>query len=469
LPIIQLPFTGPAYKGRSANINAQECINLIHNVDRSGGKAILSLMNRPCLSLFATIGAQPIRGQIQVNGIVYTVSGNKLYSVLNNGTVTELGTITTSILSVGMAWNGTEIIIVDGTDGYLYNPTTATFSTIAAAGFGDGNDVTFMDSYFIVNNPDSGVAQSSGIRDGSSWSALDKATAEGDPDNLIAPVAIYDDLWLMGESTSEIWYNAANPYGFPFARRARLNMGIAARWGKTIADNTLYWLAQNKEGVFGIVRATGGVPEKISTLAIDFAINSYQFISDCVAWSFTLEGHTFVGFTFFGGNATWVYDTSTGLWSEWKSGTNKFSCAYPVLLNYQHIMGDLTTGKLYTINFGQYSDAGATVTKTRATQHISQNGQRISFNSVWIEFEAGVGLVTGQGSDPQAMLQWSDDGGHTWSNEYWRSIGKIGEYKYRAKWNRLGHSRDRVFRVTVSDSVKCVILNAYADVDASDS
>jgi hypothetical protein len=79
--------------------------------------------------------------------------------------------------------------------------------------------------------------------------------------------------------------------------------------------------------------------------------------------------------------------------------------------------------------------------------------------------ERGVGLTTGQGSDPQAMLQWSDDGGYTWSNEHWVDVGAKGQYSTRVKWNALGSSRDRVFRFVISDPVKCVLIGATVNVD----
>jgi hypothetical protein len=74
-----------------------------------------------------------------------------------------------------------------------------------------------------------------------------------------------------------------------------------------------------------------------------------------------------------------------------------------------------------------------------------------------------VGLVVGQGNDPQAMLRWSDDGGHTWSNEHWKSMGAIGQYGYRTIWRRLGMTqklRDRVYEVSGTDPVKIAIMGA---------
>jgi hypothetical protein len=89
---------------------------------------------------------------------------------------------------------------------------------------------------------------------------------------------------------------------------------------------------------------------------------------------------------------------------------------------------------------------------------------------IQLDVESGVGLDgTQQGTNPQAMLQFSDDGGHTWSNEKWTSMGLIGQTKLRAIWRRLGSSRDRVYRIKISDPVKVVLIGAELDAVKGES
>ena len=74
--------------------------------------------------------------------------------------------------------------------------------------------------------------------------------------------------------------------------------------------------------------------------------------------------------------------------------------------------------------------------------------------------------------DPQVMLRWSDDGGHTWSNEHWRSMGKTGTYGTRVIWRRLGMTlklRDRVYEVSATDPVKIAIMGAELNVSATNA
>ena len=86
------------------------------------------------------------------------------------------------------------------------------------------------------------------------------------------------------------------------------------------------------------------------------------------------------------------------------------------------------------------------------------------YHAFQIELETGLGLSSGQGVDPQAMVRWSDDGGHTWSHEHWVSAGAEGNYGARAIWRRLGMGRDRVFEVVVSDPIPWRIMSAFIDV-----
>ena len=125
-----------------------------------------------------------------------------------------------------------------------------------------------------------------------------------------------------------------------------------------------------------------------------------------------------------------------------------------------NLVGDYQNGKIYSLDNAVYTDNGATIRRLRRAPHLVSDLQREYFDEFQIQFQPGVGLSTGQGNNPQAMLRWSNDGGSTWSNEHWVSIGKIGKYKNRAIWRRLGQSRDRIFEVVVSDPVNFVIVSA---------
>jgi hypothetical protein len=95
---------------------------------------------------------------------------------------------------------------------------------------------------------------------------------------------------------------------------------------------------------------------------------------------------------------------------------------------------------------------------------LDAEGDVLFLDLIEIEFDAGHGLTSGQGSDPQAMLRWSDDGGATWSNEHARAIGRIGEYDRKAIWRSLGRFYQRIFHLACIGPARPTVLDAIADI-----
>jgi hypothetical protein len=130
------------------------------------------------------------------------------------------------------------------------------------------------------------------------------------------------------------------------------------------------------------------------------------------------------------------------------------------------IVGDYENGNLYAFDLDVYQDDGQIQKWLRSWRPIPANQNnlnRTAQHGLQLMCESGPGLNLGQGSDPEAMLRWSDDGGHTWSSEHWTKMGRIGQYGFRAFWRRLGMTlklRDRVYELSGTDPVKIVITGA---------
>jgi hypothetical protein len=240
--------------------------------------------------------------------------------------------------------------------------------------------------------------------------------------------------------------------------------------------NSFAYVSKNNRGEAMIVRMNGYFPERISTHAVETTLVN-QNVSDALAWTYQLEGHEVYVVTFpsVGENGlTWAYDNTTGLWHKWlyRNTRNEFErhrgncCAF---FNQQVLVGDYENGKIYQVAREFYTDDGAPIRRIRRAPHITSDLQRQYFHELQIQFQPGVGLSSGQGQNPQAMLRWSNDGGSTWSNEYWTSIGAQGKYQNRAIWRRLGWSRDKVFEVSITDPVKAVIISANLKAEAGEN
>lgn len=477
---MKFPFVGPAYTARSPDVDSQRCVNLYPEMDVLG-KQVLALYGTPGLRRLATAtAASECRGAFVTTGptvgqkYLYIVSGNKLYRYDTVFAETELGTLNTSSGQVSLASNATQLMLVDGGDGYIVTLSSGAFAAISDPQFPANPDrVAYIDSFFIVNDSGTNNFYISATNDGTSWDALDTAAAEGAPDAIMSVFANHRELWLLGEKTAEVWYNSGDS-DFPFTRiqGAFIEQGCAAKHSVGKIANTLFWLGSNEQGQGVVWSATGYVPQRVSTHALETAIRSYSTIADAIAYTYQEEGHHFYVLTLPTAGRTWVYDTTIGLWHEraYRNTTDgsltrhRSNCyAY---FNGMHVVGDFQNGEIYELDLDTYSDDGDPIRALRACKFISDDSTlaNLFHSRLQIDMETGVGITSGQGSDPEAMLRWSDDGGHTWSNEHWKKIGALGNYGKRVLWNRLGSARNRTYEWSMTDPVKRVIIGANLNV-----
>lgn len=475
---MQTPILGSSYVARSINAADNRMVNLYPEVTPDGGKTSGFLNRAPGLKFQQTVGTGPIRGlwSHQTNGEdFYVASGSEFYKVnALNGVATKLGDIN-GTGPVSIADNGTQLFIACNPDSYIYNEVTNTFQQITDPDFPGAVTVGYLDGYFVFNEPDSQRMWVTALLNGLDISPLDFSSAEGSPDGIVAINVDHRECWVFGTDSIEVWYDAGLQ-DFPLQRiqGAFNEIGCVAAFSVAKLDNGLFWLGCDARGQGIVYRANGYTGTRVSTHAIEYAIQSYGNISDAVAYTYQQDGHAFYVLTFPSANATWVYDVSTQAWHEragWSNGQftrHRSNCQ----CNFQGntVVGDYENGNIYTLDLNVYADNGGIqkwLRSWRALPPNQNNLKRTAQHSLQLDCESGTGLNNGQGSDPQVMLRWSDDGGHTWSNEHWASMGKIGQFFRRVIWRRLGMTdklRDRVYEVSGTDPVKIAIMGAQLDV-----
>ena len=496
------PILGSAYVARSVNAADNRMINMFPEVVPEGGKEPAFLQRAPGLNFLASVGEGPVRGLWAFGNYGYAVSGTKFYKIDSNWNVTYKGVVS-GTGQVSMVDNGTQLFIAAGATGYIYNAGTDVFAQITDPDFAGAVTVGFIDGYFVYNQPNSQKFWVTSLYDGTSVDPLDFASAEGSPDNLVSLIVDHREVWLFGQNSTEVWYDAGLP-DFPLSRiqGAFIEIGCAAPFSVAKLDNGVFWLSSDARGRGMVYRSNGYAGVRISTHAVEWQIQQYEDIADAVAYTYQQDGHSFYVLNFPSADITWVYDVATQAWHQ-RAGwlNNQFTrhrgnCQ--MAFNGQIVIGDYVAGAIYAYDPTVYTEAG-TVQKWlrswRALPTKANNLKRTTQHSLQLDCESGVGL-TGysvdtyaalatedgavlttedgvdisavlitltQGADPQVMLRWSDDGGHTWSNEHWRSMGKIGETGRRVLWRRLGMTlklRDRVYEVSGTDPVKIAIMGA---------
>jgi hypothetical protein len=473
---MKTPILGSAYVARSVNAADNRMVNLFPEIVPEGGKEPGFLQRCPGLTPLVTLGlgVDAVRGLWQFGDYLYAVCGNKLYKVDSSYAATELGTIA-GTGPVSMADNGTQLAIAANGPGYIYNATTDVFSPITDPDFPGAVNVSYLDGYFVFNQPNSQLIWVTSLLDGLVIDPLDFASAEGSPDGVVGIIADHREVWVFGTNSVEVWYNAGTA-DFPLQRiqGAFNEVGCAAAYSIAKMDNGLFWLGKDARGQGMVFRANGYTGQRISTHAIEWQIQQYPDMSDAIGYTYQQDGHSFYVLVFPSADTTWVYDVATQAWHEragWDNGEwtrHRGNCQ--AFFNGQTILGDFENGKLYALRLDVFQDDTRPqrwLRSWRALPTGQNNLNRTAQHSLQLDCETGVGLNVGQGSDPEVMLRWSDDGGHTWSYEHWKKMGRIGQFGFRTYWRRLGMTdklRDRVYEVSGTDPVRIFIMGAELDV-----
>jgi len=496
---MKTPILGSSYVARSVNAADARMVNLYPEVIPEAGKEPAYLQRCPGLRQYMEVGSGPIRALYPLGDSLYVASGSEFYKVDGNLNVTKLGDIT-GTGPVSMADNGIQIFVACNPDGYIYNSNTNVFQQITDPDFPGAVTVGYLDGYFVFNEPNSQRIWVTALLDGLSIDPLDFASAEGSPDGLVSIIIDHREAWLFGTNSVEVWYNSGNP-DFPLERiqGAYNEIGCLAPYSVAKLDNSVFWLGSDARGQGVVYRAQGYQGVRVSTHAVEFAIQQYANMSDALAYTYQQDGHAFYVLIFPSAETTWVYDAATGAWHEragfakGKFKRHRSNCH--ARFKGQPVVGDYQNGKLYQFDLRYFRDDEQEqrwMRRWRALPTGANNLTRTIHHQLQLDCQTGVGglyddpdllaqqapgLVLQQNNGgifietafpnsvplPQVMLRWSDDGGHTWSHERWESLGPIGATQTRVIWRRLGatlKSRDRVYELTAADPMVTAIMGA---------
>lgn len=457
---------GSGIQGKSHSITAQGRVCCYYEFTPDGDKTIVSIIGTPGKDLFVDFGDTPVRGMHvpQNSDYAYVVHRGTFWQVDNSGTKVNRGTLNTTSGRVSIDDNGTQIQIVDGTDGWIYNTSTLAFTEITDGDF-PANPVTncFDSGRFLNSFTSSGRFYGSDAYDGLSYNALNFATAESQPDYLHRVFSFSGQVILFGTKTIEPWSNAGFP-GFPYLRVSGANSeyGLAARWSLVRFMGSLAFLARSRSGEASVAMLSGNGVLPLSTPELDHIINNYSSVDDSTALSYTVGGHPMLQVNFPTAGSTWMYDGLSKIWSQLKSnGLERDRGEIGVEFQNHMLVSDYSNGRVYKLNSNTYTENGDTIRMELTSRHYSNEGKLIPITSFQVDGEMGVGLVSGQGSDPQMMMQFSIDGGKNFGSEIFVPMGKIGEDTNRARITQLGSARDWVIRLAITDPVKRVITGVF--------
>lgn len=446
-----------SYKLRSAVASPARLVNCYPEALPPDAKTRMILTRAPGITELVAPGNGPIRGLHSAFGDLFVVSGGELYRISRTGAQTPLGLIGGSG-GVSMSHNTDYVVVVAEPNAYYSDGSTIdgalqiTDPDFTARG---AKYVKFVDNFMLFLEPDTGRFFWADLGSATSFDSLNFATAEGSPDNLVGIEVDHRQVLLMGEETGEIWQFD----GETFVRAINGFFEIGCFNGDTLAklDNSIFWLASD----YTIRRLNGVTPQRVSTHAVEQFLTTVD-MTTARAFSYTQDGHVFYVITFSTG--CWAYDATTGEWAERASYPNDYYVwKFQASAHGREYVGDSLSNSVGYFDPTNYTENGEVQLMEWTYQPVYAENKRAIHDRLEIVLETGVGLVTGQGSDPEIMLEYSDDGGRTFQSLPNRKIGALGEYETQVVWNNCGSSGNRVYRGSISDPVKAVISDTILD------
>lgn len=296
--------------------------------------------------------------------------------------------------------------------------------------------IAYLDGTYFASQADTNVVYYStnsaeSNQPGVSWDMLNFFTKEAYPDAVNALFADHEQLYLLGaEQTTEVWSNTASGTN-PYQRNPSyfIHYGCQARFSICRLGGGVAWIGgESSRGQRVAFLATGYVPARISTAAIEKAWGAYSTVADAVAYTIIQDGHEFWVISFPTANATWVYDAALGEWHQrgwWNgAGWDRARGAYHACIGIGtlaevHYLGDWQTGDIFTTSSANLQDGLASgavnIHRRRRAPHMSSEKKRRFYSRFQLDADNGLSDIEGAAR--------------------------------RVFWNRLGASRDRIFQV----------------------
>lgn len=479
------PFglVGPTFQHPLSTVNAELTVNWVPEVTSGGqAKSSLVLVKRPGLNGVTTAGTARWRGGIEQNGRAFTINGVKFTEITYVGgafVATDRSTVDLAddgkpASTAANGDQGDQIAIAAGGLGYIFTLSTNTLAQITDPQFpANVVQVAYVDGYFIWIVENSTTFYLSSLYDGTAYAATDIGEKSKTHDYIMAVFVDQDEgkPWFIGKQKTEVWWNDGGA-GFPFSPvDLIIPYGTGSRFSWTNLGSSIYGLGQNKDGGRVVLRYQGYNYERISHHAMEAAVQDYSetAIANAQGFAFEWRGHRFYALTFVEANTTWVYDESTDMWTQWDhwdaaTATSEAFIGIGHMFAFgAHLMGSLEDGTIYEWSADYLDDDGSVIRRVRRAPYVHKSGYQVRHDQLTIGFQMGTGLSIGQGSDPTAIVRWSDNQAKSWSFEKEVKIGQQGRYKDRAVLRRLGVGgfNGRVYEVVVTDPV----IDGIADED----
>lgn len=470
----KVPMFGEGVYAGNPTVTRERRLNCYYQVRKDKDRTSIAVLGTPGMAKQMSIPAtmlQPARGLLGNTTQLFTVIGNQFQSLNAPPTMGAPATVVASGLinsiagPVSMAKNPTQVCLVDGSNGWLFTPSTGAFVQITSAGFPNGaQTVTFCNGFFICEQPGTNQFFVSNYNDGSTWNALSFAAASQYTDGIVACDSLGGMLLPFSASHLEFWQNSGlTTEPFTYIANTATEYGLPAPFAKVHVADTIAFLTQTREGGLQFARIRGYGVEVISTPDIDQILQRFTTTSDCEALSYQSGDAKFAQFTFPTENRSFLFNSSNGMWSETQSGVTSAYAArhlgrFSTTYRGKALISDYSNANLYTPDPLTFTDNGNTIVREVITRCALNDQNVFRSGALYFDMEVGVGDTdpTSQGYNPQVMIQVSRDS-RDFGPEQWVKLGRKGQNKQRVVRRRNGRGRFMHTRIRLTDPVKFVL------------
>lgn len=457
-------LVGPDYQQQAKVADQERLVSmLVERMEQPGATSKAALWRVPGLRLRGTATGSPGRGIYSLSDRLWAVFGTTFGEINSSWNFTARGTVAADSNPATIVSNGDgggQLLITSGGNGYSYNIATATLTQVAALN-AMATMCDFLDGYGLILNSATSTMLISALLDFTSWTTgVDFAQRSDAPDKWRTLKVNGQYINLYGERTSRPWYDSGNS-SFPFAPYpSALNQyGVIAPFSAAVGEGHAFRLAQSERGLRYVTHSTGFAEEIISDFPRHIAFSSYSRVDDAIGEVVNLYGHLLYLISFPSADVTWAYDLSGNYWFQWGTWIaeqNDYAASrarWHAIFNGEHVFLDSETGSYYTLDRTVNVDVDdRPIRPLRRASALSSENELIFYQYVELLMETGVG-TSGQAENPQVIMRRSDDYGRTWSEELWASMGKMGEYDTRIRWDGEGSARGRVYEFAWTDPV----------------
>lgn len=475
MAIVPVPLSNKSAPSRYRQGGDAHLINCYVEQIGDEGKVPWAIYASDGLDTYSVIAGADggVRASLYVDDTLYVVVGTRFYSVdLNTQAATLIGTMSISLSTpVYMERNRRDpadiMIVSDGLAYYYRSDAIAPTPAFGQVSTVDGDilpaqSLAFNNGYFVIGTADNRY-QAGDLDDVLNWDPLSYGRADANPDNIVRVAQYQSDLVIFGDFSMQFARDVGDQ-PFPYQTISSNDIGLFAANSVATVEQTLAFVANDRS-----VRMLNGYEaRKISSHAVDRDIEKIVDPNEIIATSWVASGHTF--YCVSSSSWTWVYDTVTGLWHERKSNnSNTWNVSVVVRVGDKLIAGDRTKGKLYTMSPDYVDEAGTVLISTIVLPPVHMFPNPLTFNSVFIDAQVGVGVGNGepQDVDPSIILEWSDDGGDNYKGLRHLTLGAQGKYLTRVRAYRLGQSKEDgyTFRLSWSARVARALYGMAADIE----